>query len=95
MIDPKGIEYLKKHCFNKYQFVTVYIRTSPMEAKARAMSRGDDTSIFKNRIESEDAMFKQFEKEMPWQYHILNDGTFEKAVQKMERILRTELYIKE
>lgn len=66
-----------------------------MAAKARAMSRGDDTSVFKNRTESEDAMFKQFEKEMHWQYHILNDGTFEEAVQKMERILRTELYIKE
>lgn len=95
VIDPKGIEYLKQHCSNNYQFVTVYIRTSPMAAKARAMSRGDDTSVFKNRTESEDAMFKKFEKEMPWQYHILNDGTFEEAVQKMERILRTELYIKE
>ena len=73
---------------DKYNFVQVYIRVPNPTAKQRAAQRGD--TVFEERRKSEDEQFSRYEHDMPWQYHILNDGTFESGVEKLERIIRKE-----
>lgn len=89
VIDPNGIKSLKEHCGNLYDFCTVYVRTSPAIAKERAQRRGDG-DMFDSRIADEDAQFKQFEKDMDWDYHLLNNGSWEKAVNTMCKFMKKE-----
>lgn len=88
VIDPAGIKFLLDTVGDEYNFVQVYIRVPNPTAKQRAAQRGD--TVFEERRKSEDEQFSRYEHDMPWQYHILNDGTFESGVEKLERIIRKE-----
>lgn len=93
VIDPNGVEDLKSRCGDEFKFITIYIRTSPDIAKKRAEKRGDDPQVYQSRIEKEDSQFKKFEHDMPWQFHILNNHSFEEAVETMKKFIRTELHM--
>ncbi len=89
VIDPNGIKSLKERCGNMFDFRIVYVRTSPAIAKERAKKRGDG-EVFDSRTADEDAQFKQFEKDMPWDYHLLNNDSFERAVETMCKFMKKE-----
>ena len=91
VIDPLGIEELKRRCRDEYQIITVYIRVDHSTGKRRAMQRGESIDDYYERYKSENEQFSNFEKEMSWDYHILNIGTFEDAANTMERMIRKEL----
>lgn len=91
VIDPNGIEDLKRRCGDEFQFVVIYIRVPKSISKKRADQRGDKD--YNERSEKEAPQFDEFEKKMAWDYHILNNGTFESAVNTMEKMVRKELNI--
>lgn len=93
VIDPRGIEYLKDKCGGEYKFVTVYVRTSPEITRKRVESRGDDLEVFQKRSTDEDDQFRQFEKDMAWDYHLLNNDSFERAVETMSKFMKREFYL--
>lgn len=90
VIDPKGVEDLKNRCGNEYDFITIYIRTSKRCLIQRADKRGKQFD-YNERYMKENEQFSDFETEMPWDYHILNDGEFELAATTMEKMVRKEL----
>lgn len=93
VIDPNGIEDLKSRCGNDYDFVIVYVRTTQDIAENRAKKRGQDIATFRERLRAEDAQFKDFEKSMGWHYHLLNNDTFERAVETMIKFMRKEFVL--
>ena len=90
VIDPKGIAELRMRCKGRYNIKVIYIRVPKDQLLKRARKRGDDAKRVANRISAEDEEFTEFEKFEGWDYHILNTGTFQDAVEKMKRILRKE-----
>lgn len=90
VIDPKGIAELRMRCKGRYNIKVIYIRVPKDQLLKRARKRGDDAKRAANRISAEDEEFTEFEKFEGWDYHILNTGTFQDAVEKMKRILRKE-----
>ena len=90
VIDPKGIAELRMRCKGRYNIKVIYIRVPKDQLLKRARKRGDDAKRAANRISAEDEEFTEFENFEGWDYHILNTGTFQDAVEKMKRILRKE-----
>lgn len=91
VIDPFGLEELKKRCGDAYQIITIYIRVDHSTGKRRAVQRGESIDQYYKRYNSENEQFAEFEKTMNWDYHILNIGTFEDAANTMEKMIRKEL----
>jgi len=95
VIDPNGVYDLRHRCKNEIEdgqleFVTIYIRVPKIVAQRRFTSRGETVDAFHERYEKEDVQFSDFERRMDWNYHILNDGEFEVAVQTMINIFKKE-----
>lgn len=90
VIDPRGIDYLLEKHSNEYDFKIVYVRTSEKIAKERAKQRGDNMDIFDARLKDENEQFKDFEHRMPWDYHLLNIDSFERAVGTMCKFMTKE-----
>lgn len=90
VIDPNGLYDLRRRCKNEFEFVIIYIRTPKSVAQRRFTSRGETIDFFNERYEKEDVQFADFEKRMDWNYHIINDGEFEDAVQTMLNIFKKE-----
>lgn len=93
IIDPPGVEELKKRCGDLYDFVTVYIRIDQSVGRRRAVQRGETIKDYQARYQAENDRFSDFEKAMAWEYHIMNTGTLEDGIGKLERIIRRELNI--
>lgn len=62
IIDPKGIEYIRKNA-NELGIlpVVIYIKTSDEQRGIRVKKRGDDYTTYKDRFLAEDEQFSQFE----------------------------------
>lgn len=86
IIDPAGIQDLKDTCWDEFNFQTVYIRTSQDKAFERTKERGNYS--FEDRRSSENEQFVDFEKSQSWDYHLLNNGSFEEGVEKMLSIIK-------
>ena len=82
VIDPNGAQNLKQTCSDKYNFIEIYIRVPFNTAKMRFKQRGGTEAEFKRRYDQENAQFKEYEDKQLFDYHILNDGTIEEAVDK-------------
>lgn len=91
VIDPKGVTDLKSRCGDEYNFITIYIRTPKRCLVQRATRRGENFD-YNERYMKENEQFAAFEIQMPWDYHVLNDGKFEIAADTMERMIRKELH---
>lgn len=89
VINPDAILPLREKYKDKYQFIIVYVRTTQSIAKERAKKRSDD-NVYDSRAESEDEEFTTFEKSMAWDYHLLNNDTFERAVETMCKFMKKE-----
>ena len=92
VIDPNGIQSLLDKCGDMFRFVVIYIRAPRRSRFLRSQARGDSDAKIQKRIEAEAEQFGQFEKESPWDYHILNDTTLEAAVEKLKKIIRKEQF---
>lgn len=90
VIDPKGIQYLKEQCKDKYRFIEIYIRVPYLVAKNRYIERGGTGTEFKRRYDQESSQFKEYENEQQFDYHILNDGDIEDAVDMFCKIINKE-----
>lgn len=87
VIDPNGIEDLKKRCSDDYDFITIYLRRPKSGIKRSYLQRGDSFKSFSARYDAENEQFTQYELKGDWDYHILNNGTFDEGVEKMKRII--------
>lgn len=85
IIDPAGVEYLKNTCWDEFDFKVIYVRCNEKIAALRTKDRVNYS--FEDRRCKEDEQFTQFEKRMDWDYHILNNGSFEEGVIKMKSII--------
>lgn len=86
IIDPVGIQKLKNTCWDEFDFQVVYIRTSQDKAFERTKER--ENYSFEDRRSSENEQFADFEKSQSWDYHLLNNGSFEEGVEKMLSIIK-------
>lgn len=74
LIDPVGIEALKKMNLPDIRFVTIYINVDDNVRFARAKKRGDDPRSYMVRNLSERAQFEQFLKDKRYDYVVKNEN---------------------
>lgn len=91
VIDPIGVDNLKIKCWDRYEFVEIYIRTPQKLAETRARMRGDNLKDFKQRWVSENKMFSDYEKGQAFNYHLLNNRPFDESVDKVCEWIQREL----
>ena len=93
VIDPDGVNILKTNCGDKYEFIEVYFRVPFLLSCQRYKERGGDKSRaeFVARYDSEREQFNRYEKEKSFQYHVLNDGSFDESVEKVCKYIKKEL----
>ena len=95
VIDPIGVNDLKSKCGDRYNLVEIYIRTPQKIAEERAKKRGDKIAEFKRRWESENHQFTDYENSHTFDFHLLNDGTFEESVDRICGWIKKKLDKKE
>lgn len=88
VIDPNGIKSLKENCGDKYNFIEIYFRIPYITAKQRFIERGGTGIEFKNRYDKESIQFKEYEQAQEFDYHLLNDGSFEESVNMVCEIIK-------
>lgn len=91
VVDPKGLEDLKRRCSDLYEFVTIYIRVPMSVGKRRAEQRGEGLDSYLKRYAMENEQFSEYERKAVWDYHILNAVTIEQAIAKGVRIVSNEM----
>lgn len=91
VIDPDGIDYLKKVCGDKYNFIEIYIRVPYRIAEQRFVERGGTKADFKQRYDKESEQFGNYEKEQKFDYHLLNDKDFDSAVDTVCKWIKKEM----
>ena len=64
IIDPKGVESLKKYYTGLKKLITVELVASKKIRKQRMLKRGDDKTQVKNRLKHDKAQFKNFEADI-------------------------------
>ena len=91
VIDPSGIENIKKIVGDEYDFVEVYLRTPKKELCERYTQRKQTKKEFEKRYMAENKQFLEYERARNFQYHILNSGiTIDKCVEKLKRLMENE-----
>lgn len=97
IIDPNGIDYLRtnktiqKSIGDQIEFIEIYIRVPKSTGKRLAVQRGEDIDTYMQRYKNESPQFDYYEKHQQFKYHVLNNGTFEEVVAKLENIIKKEL----
>lgn len=91
VVDPKGLEDLKRRCTDLYEFVTIYIRVPKSVGKRRAGQRGEGLESYLKRYAMENEQFSEYERKAVWDYHILNAVTIEEAIAKGVKIVSNEM----
>lgn len=92
VIDPEGLKNMRKRRnLHEFEFVEVYIVSSPKNSILRATERNESIVAYCNRSLSEDGQFRRYAELGSWQHFIYNDGSFEEGVGKMVEILKEEL----
>lgn len=61
VIDPDGVEYLKKR-YNGKKFVIVYLDADPITCLERMIGRDDDYSTIRSRLWNDNDVFAKFEE---------------------------------
>jgi guanylate kinase len=74
IIDPKGVDYLKKQQIDDIEFVVIYIYVREFERMRRALLRGDNKDVVLDRFLAESDQFKQFRAKTGFHYMIPNDN---------------------
>lgn len=91
VIDPIGVDNLKIKCWDRYEFVEIYIRTPQKLAETRAGMRGGNLKDFKQRWVSENKMFTDYENRHTFAWHLRNDRPFEESVNKVCKWIQIEI----
>lgn len=91
VVDPIGVDSLKIKCDDKYEFIEIYIRTPLKIAERRAKLRGDKLKDFKQRYDSENQQFTNYEHRHTFTWHLRNDRPFDESVDKVCSWIRMEL----
>lgn len=91
VIDPNGVDNLMRICGNDFELLTIYIRVPYKIAEERYVHRGGTKKDFKDRYDSENNQFKEYEKRKEFDFHLLNDGTFEDSVNNLCRWIKKKL----
>ena len=89
IIDPIGLETLKKLNMPGIRLVSIYINVPEDERRTRAKKRGDDMSVYRARALSERDQFRNMKKNMSVDYVVPNID-FNKAFCVLKRIATIE-----
>ena len=94
IIDPIGyynlLEYINDNNL-EIQPVIIFITIPRMLMKKMAEARKDDLCVFEKRLKAEDTQFNTFCQTNMIDYRILNDRSFEEAVEKFIKIIRKDI----
>lgn len=87
IIDPNGIEYLKKNC-PEYDLRVISVQTCYSIRKQRAVRRNGEPTAFLKRVEDEKEQFDSFEQPDKglYDYLVRNDTEFTDALAQFEEI---------
>lgn len=88
VIDPNGIEDLKRRCPDEFNFVVLYIRVPKSVGKRRVIQRGESVEDYYKRYRSEDEQFSDFETSAAWDFLIINDDEIEIAILQALRAIQ-------
>lgn len=91
VVDPKGLDDLKRRCTDLYEFVTIYIRVPMSVGKRRAEQRGEGLEAYFKRHKRENEQFSKYERKAEWDYYILNIRTLEDTITRGVAIITREL----
>lgn len=72
LIDPAGLNTLRKLNLPNLRIVSVYVNVPEEIRRDRAMGRGDDSNVYRNRVLAERAQFREMKKNMDVDYVISN-----------------------
>lgn len=90
IIDPVGLEYLKKKFKKQIEIKTIYIYCDEYIREARASTRSDFKTEWRKRNKAEDTQFTEFESNGDWDLLIDNGKSkliMGSIVRKVKRIL--------
>lgn len=88
VIDPSGYYFCDKYR-DKFNTKVIYVSADHDIRKERANARNGDTTTWLQRCEDEDAQFTSFEKEMPWDALIENNGDVEESKEAFVNIIKS------
>lgn len=78
IIDPSGYDYCKAFA-SKFDLKVVYVTADSRKREERANARNGDSTAWTKRSADEDAQFTAFEKAMPWDAIVENNGDIAQA----------------
>ena len=90
IIDPNGIEYLKKNFKNEINLKVVYVYCDEYIREIRASTRSDFKTAWKERNRTEDEQFTEFESNRNWDLLIDNGKSVldvNSIVKKVKKLL--------
>lgn len=90
VIDPAGYYFCQQYK-DSFNTKVIYVCASKALREARANARNGDSTSWLKRSEDEDAQFTEFEKLMPWDALVENDGSVEEAQGKFVETVRSLL----
>ena len=84
VIDPDGIDYLKKNHSRDFRIVQFYVYAEEDIRKKRFEERGKTKNEFVNRNNAENKQFDEYEQNHEYDIIIFNNGNIDDAVEVME-----------
>ena len=90
VIDPAGYYFCQQYK-DSFNTKVIYVCARKALREARANARNGDSTSWLKRSEDEDAQFTEFEKLMPWDALVENDGSVEEAQGKFVETVRSLL----
>jgi guanylate kinase len=93
VIDPAGYDFCEKYR-DEFNMKVIYVCASSVLRESRANSRNGDSTSWLKRCADEDTEFTDFEKRMPWDALVENDGDVEEAQKRFVTIVKSMLELK-
>lgn len=84
VIDPDGIDYLKKNHSRDFRIVQFYVYAEEDVRRKRFEERGKTKNEFANRNNAENKQFDEYEQNHGYDIIIFNNGNIDDAVEVME-----------
>ena len=88
VIDPDGIDYLKKHHGMDFHIVQFYIYADENIREKRFLERGRTAADFQQRCSSENEQFDKYEDSHGYDIIIFNNGDIDYAINVMESYVK-------
>lgn len=83
VITPDGVEYLREHWSDVFNFIVIYVHVPYRIRRQRASIRSDFETKFNQRVEVESVEFFDFVYNRKWDYLLDNSGEFTEVLKEL------------